>query len=143
MFQGHRPEDPAALAGWDNVAYAEATVPELLRQFGFPAGKVPAVVQAIRSHLPSGQPSAIEGILLRDADILEQLGAVGILRMVSKVGRDTRYPTHGDAVRVLRRSVEDLPRQLCLPLARKLAEPRVAAMNAFFEAIDVETGPEA
>lgn len=79
-------------------------------------------------------------MLLRDADILEQLGAVGIVRMVSKVGRDTRYSAHGDAVRALRKSALELPNQLQLPLAREMAKGRLALMREFFEAIDQETG---
>src|SRR5438874_9396193 len=74
VFVGHRPEDPAALAIWDNVAYAMRETPALLRQFGFPPAKIPAVIEAIRTHLPSSKPTSFEGVLLRDADILEQLG---------------------------------------------------------------------
>lgn len=139
VFMGHRPEDPVALASWDNVAYAAEQVPGLLRQFGFPESKIAAVVEAIRTHLPSGEPDTVEGLLLRDADILEQLGAVGILRTVSKVGRDTRYPTHGEAVRVLRRNLDELPGKLRLESARRLAEGRVGTLRTFLAALDKET----
>src|SRR3954447_6066500 len=73
VFIGHRPESPAALASWDNVAYAIQESPRMLAGFGFPVEKIPAVVEVIRTHLPSGNPTALEGVLLRDADILEQL----------------------------------------------------------------------
>ena len=43
VFIGHRPEDPAALAAWDHVAYANRQAPGVLRQLGFPEGKIPAV----------------------------------------------------------------------------------------------------
>ena len=138
VFIGHRPEDPAALAAWDHVAYAARQAPQLLRQFGFPEDKIPAVVDAIRMHLPSGKPDSFEGTLLRDADMLEQLGAIAILRTVSKVGRDTRFFRYADAVRVLRRNVETLPAQLRLASSRRLAEPRAAALNAFLAAADTE-----
>ncbi len=138
VFIGHRPEDPAALAAWDHVAYAAREVPPLLRQFGFPEAKIPAVVDAIRTHLPSARPHSFEGTLLRDADILEQLGAIAILRTVSKVGRDTRFVRYADAVRALRRNVEQLPAQLQLASARRLAEPRVAALRAFLAAAETE-----
>jgi uncharacterized protein len=131
VFLGHRPEDPAALAKWDNVAYAVKEAPGLLRRFGFPAEKIPAVVEVIRTHLPSGNPISFEGTLLRDADILEQLGAVGILRTVSKVGRDTRFVTFGDAFRVLQRNFEQLPAQLRLESARALAAPRLKILSTF------------
>jgi uncharacterized protein len=138
VFIGHRPEDPAALAAWDNVAYAMRGAPKLLRQFGFPEAKILAVVEVIRTHLPSAKPTSIEGTLMRDADILEQLGAVGILRTVSKVGRDTRFVRFGDALRVLRRNVEQLPGQLQLASARSLAEGRVKVLQQFLAAAEAE-----
>ena len=55
VFIGHRPEDPVALAAWDHVAYACRQAPPILRQFGFPEAKIPAVMEAIRTHLPSAQ----------------------------------------------------------------------------------------
>ena len=138
VFIGHRPEDPAALAAWDHVAYAARQVPQILKQFGFPESKIPAVIERIRTHLPSAKPTSFEGTLLRDADILEQLGAIAILRTVSKVGRDTRFVRHADAVRVLRRNVAELPAQLQLASARRLAGPRVEALKAFLTAAETE-----
>jgi uncharacterized protein len=138
VFAGHRPEEPAALAAWDNVAYAAAQAPTLLRQFGFPAEKIAPVVNVIRTHLPSGEPDTFEGELLRDADILEQLGATGILRTVSKVGRDTRFTIFDDALLVLKRNAEELPAKLRLATARRLAEPRVRTLLIFTEAAESE-----
>jgi len=138
VFIGHRPEEPAALARWDHVAYAIDKTPALLRKFGFPVEKIPAVLEAIRTHLPSAQPTSFEGALLRDADILEQLGAIAILRTVSKIGRDTRFVRFDDALRVLRCNAEQLPNQLQLGSARRLAEPRVKILKAFLEAAGTE-----
>jgi uncharacterized protein len=140
VFIGHRPEEPAKLSGWDNVGYAMDKTPDLLRQFGFPLDKIPAVVEAIRTHLPSGKPTSFEGTLMRDADILEQLGAVGILRTVSKVGRDARFVRFGDALRVLQRNFDELPSQLQLESARRLTEPRLQTLKAFLDAARVEAG---
>jgi uncharacterized protein len=138
VFIGHRPEDPKALAAWDHIAYAARQVPQLLKQFGFPEPKIPAVIEAIRTHLPSGKPTSFEGTLLRDADLLEQLGAIAVFRTVSKVGRDTRFARHADALRVLRRNVEELPPRLQLAAARRLAEPRIASLKAFLAAAEAE-----
>src|SRR5690349_6106414 len=98
VFIGQRPEDSEALAQWNHVPYAMEHAPSILQRLGFPADSIPAVVEAIRTHQPHGQPTTMEGVILRDADILEQLGAIGILRTVSKVGRDTRFPTFTEAV---------------------------------------------
>ena len=138
VFVGHRPEDPAALATWDCVGYAMKCTPAILEQLGFPAGKIPAVVEAIRTHQPSANPTAIEGIILSDADILEQLGATGILRTVCKIGRDTRFQIFPEALQVLRANAETLPDQLKLPRARELAGPRLQALRAFLAAAENE-----
>ena len=138
VFIGHRPEDPEALARWDHVAYAIDRAPGILHQVSFPAEKIPAVLEAIRTHQPSGEPVSIEGVILRDADILEQLGAIGIMRAVSKLGRDTRYSTFTDAVAALRRSLEALPGQLRLETARALAEPKIRILEAFLLAVEHE-----
>lgn len=138
VFIGHRPENIEALARWDHVAYAIREVPPLLRQFGFPAEKIPAVLEAIRTHLPAARPATFEGTLMRDADILEQLGAASILRIVSKVGRDTRFVRLADALRALRKNAEELPGQLQLDSARRLAGPRLEILKAFLEAAEAE-----
>lgn len=138
VFIGHRPEDPAALAAWDNVAYAMKETPKRLQQFGFPAEKIPAVIEVIRTHLPSTTPTSFEGTLMRDADILEQLGAIAILRTVSKVGRDTRFIWFGDALRILRRNADQFPAQLQLDSARRLAAPRLKILEAFLKAAEAE-----
>lgn len=138
VFVGHRPEEPAALAAWDCVAYAMRRTPELLGQFGFPAEKIPAVVEAIRTHQAHLAPTTLEGHLLREADMLEQLGAVVVLRTACKIGRDTRFHTFPDALRTLRKNLETLPGLLALPGAQKLAEPRVAVLRAFLAAAESE-----
>ena len=97
VFVGHRPEGREELAQWDNVRYAIEQAPAVLRRVGFPQGKIPSVVEAIRTHQPQQTPQTLEGRILRDADILEQLGAIGILRVAAKIGRDTRYAVFGDA----------------------------------------------
>lgn len=138
VFVGHRPEDPALLVVWDHLAYALRVVPGILAANGFPADKIPAVLEAIRTHLPSAEPTTLEGTLLRDADTLEQLGAVGILRTVCKIGRDTRFAIFPDALKSLQRALETLPAKLQTASARQLAAPRVAILQAFLAAAQAE-----
>ncbi len=138
VFIGHRPEDLEALASWDMIGYAVNRVPELLESFGFPEHRTPRVLEVIREHQPSGNPAQIEGIIIRDADILEQLGAVGILRTVCKIGRDTRFQTFPDALRVLQKNADTLVEQLRLPTARELAKHRLQLLQAFLEAAKSE-----
>ena len=138
VFMGHRPQAPERLARWDHVPYTIEKTRELLGLWGFPAEKLDGVAEAIRTHQPQDAPERIEGILLRDADILEQLGAIGALRALVKVGRDTRYPTFSSVMQVLRTAAEQLPGKLHLTNARLLATPRVEALNALLTAVENE-----
>jgi uncharacterized protein len=140
VFLGHRPSDPEELARWNHVPYTIARCRELLPQWGFPAAKLDAVAEAIRTHQPHDNPVTTEGIILRDADLLEQLGAVGALRALVKVGRDTRYPSYSQVIPVLSRAIERLPQQIRLERTRQLAEAKIAALSAFLKAIDLEAG---
>ncbi len=140
VFVGHRPEDPSQLERWDHVAYVCGVAPAVLARFGFPSEKVPAVLTAIREHQPQNEPSTPESMLLRDADILEQLGVIGLLRTAAKLGSDTRFHLFADVERSLRRAVGELPARLRLPAARALAEPRRAILVSFLAALGEEVG---
>jgi uncharacterized protein len=140
VFVGHRPNDLAELARWDHVPYTIARSRELLPKWGFPASKANMVVEAIRTHQPKDEPLLIEAVILRDADILEQLGAIGALRALIKVGRDSRYITYSDVLPVLEWSVEHLPGKLRLVQSNALAVERVNSLRALLVAIKKEAG---
>jgi len=142
VFLGHRPQDPEELARWNHVPYTIVRSRELLAGWGFPAGKLDAVAEAIRTHQPQDEPVALEAVLLRDADILEQLGAVGALRALAKIGRDSRYPTFTAVLPVLRRAVAVLPGALRMKRARQLAGPRIEHLQALVAAIEEEAGEQ-
>src|ERR1017187_112068 len=84
VFIGHRPEDPEQVKTWDHVPYTVARARALLPAWGFPAEKLDAVEQVIRTHQPKDEPELDEAVILRDADILEQLGAIGALRALAR-----------------------------------------------------------
>jgi uncharacterized protein len=141
VFLGHRPQDPAELSNWNHVPYTIERSRELLAGWGFPMEKLEAVAEAIRTHQPKDDPATMAATLLRDADMLEQLGAIGAMRTVVKIGRDTRYPTFSSIVPVLTYAVNHLPGKMRLTQSRSLAEPRVKMLRSFIAAIEQEAGP--
>ncbi len=145
VFVGHRPENPEELARWDHIPYTIARTRELLTGWGFPADKLQQVTHAIRTHQAQDAPGIdemepVEATLLRDADILEQLGAIGALRAVVKVGRDTRYETYTSVLPVLKRALEQLPGKLRLSASKDLAAARVEVLRSFISSIEEEAG---
>lgn len=138
VFVGHRPEDPELLAQWDHVAYTVDRVPGILTAAGFDETKIPAVLEVIRTHQPFDDPVTLEAVIVRDADILEQLGSIGILRAVAKVGRDTRYPTFTSVRAVLEKAVMTLPSKLRLDSSKRLAEGKIRTIEVFLQSLAVE-----
>ncbi len=138
VFIGHRPEEHEELSRWDHVRYAVENSPGILREAGFPEGKIEAVLRVIETHQPRDTPGSIEAAVLRDADILEQLGAIGVLRAVAKVGRDTRYESFTPVIGFLERSLRELPGGIRLPTTRALAAPKIALLEAFLAGVKAE-----
>jgi uncharacterized protein len=140
VFLGHRPQDAGQLSRWDHVPYTIRLSRELLAGWGFPHEKLDAVAEAIRHHQPKDEPTTVEGILLRDADILEQLGAVGLLRAVVKVGRDSRYPSFSSVLPVLRNAVNHLANLPRLNNSKNMAQARAEVLRSFLAAVHEEAG---
>ena len=140
VFLGHRPQNPVELAGWNHVPYTIARSRELLAGWGFPTGKLDAVAQAIATHQPHDEPITIEATLLRDADILEQLGVVGALRALVKVGRDTRYATFSSVLPVMQRNAAQLPARVRTEAARPLAIKRAGRLSRLLDDLKDEAG---
>ncbi len=140
VFIGHRPEEPERLSRWNHVSYTVEKAPGILNDAGYPPEKIAAVLEVIQTHQPHDVPATREAVILRDADILEQLGAIGILRAVAKVGRDTRYPTFTPAVAFLQRNLDTLPAQIRLESTRRLAAPRIELLRSFLAGVADETG---
>jgi uncharacterized protein len=141
VFIGHRPDAEETLKTWDHVAYVTEKAPSILKEAAFPEEKIPAVLEVIRTHQPQDTPITTEATIARDADILEQLGAIGITRTLAKLGSDTRFCTFTEALHALQKQLTTLPLQLRIETSKTLAIPRIAAMQSFVEALESEAGP--
>jgi uncharacterized protein len=140
VFIGHRPKSEDELKTWDHVAYITEKAPTILSKVGFPTYKIPAVLDAIGTHQPEDIPTTPEATITRDADILEQLGAIGITRTLSKIGSDTRFHSFSDALHALKKQLETLPGKLDLETSKALAVPRIHLMRAFINSLEAEAG---
>ena len=140
VFIGHRPETEEALKTWDHVAYVTEKAPAILKEAAFPEEKIPAVLEVIRTHQPQNTPTTTEATIARDADILEQLGAIGITRTLAKLGSDTRFCTFTEALHALKKQLATLPDKLGLDTSKALATPRTKIMQSFIDSLETEGG---
>jgi len=105
----------------DHAVRSRQVAEAFLTQNGCPAELKAPVLECIEFHHAGGEALSLESILLREADILDFLGIVGVLRDFSKNARDLRK-----AYTITRGRLKSLPGLLNLPKAKAMAERRVA-----------------
>jgi HD superfamily phosphodiesterase len=132
--------EPYREEGVDHADQSAEVCGEILQGMGFPAEKVPQVEVAIRGHMYYAKPTADwEAILLHDADVLDFLGAVGIMRIISITGTHRWAPDLPGAIKTLQNFLEQLPGSIITSAAQELGKERKIEMEQFFRALAGET----
>ncbi len=125
---------PWSEPGVDHVLRSVQVVEPFLTERQCPAALRELVLECIALHHTGGSDRSLEAILLRDADVLDFLGVVGILRDFSKNPRDLRKAY----VAVCQRR-EKLPGLLHLEKARELASQRLEEMDMILQRFEAES----
>ena len=114
-----------------------------LNKSGCPQAQAAAVLDAIRFHHGGSEGRAPETVLLGDADALDSLGVLGIIKEFAMIPARLRgdYALPGafglrEACERIRVRRENLPRQLRLETSRALAATRMADMDSIFSLIE-------
>jgi uncharacterized protein len=117
--------------GVDHALRSKQVAEAFWAEKGYPEELLQPILECIELH-HSGDPSrSIEAILLSDADALDFLGVVGVLRDFSKNPRELRK-----AYDVVQNRRKKVPRLLCLAKSKAIAEKRLqemASLLLFFE----------
>ncbi len=111
-----------------------------LESIRYPADLVPGIVHAIRAHRYSSgiAPETLEARVLSDADNLDAMGAVGIVRTFMQAGEQGRGIE--DATRHFYDKLLNLKGRMYTESAREIARERHAFLVAFLDALDGEIG---
>ncbi len=144
-----------ALASERSAAFARVRLAAL----GFTGGAIDRIADAIRDHSFSrgAAPATPLGCALQDADRLEALGAIGLLRCISTGVRMNGAWFHGDDPWAESRPLNDasysvdhfykklftLPATMRTTAGRAEAERRVAFLRAFLAQLGAELGKPA
>ncbi|RDI70379.1 HD domain-containing protein [Halopelagius longus] len=143
----------------DHDRWGAAEARTLLEAEGVATDRIDAIQHCIRAHsirTSSPEPETPEAKLLFDADKLEAIGAVGIVRMACIVGERSgeagqKYGIIGDAsasggaatnlpdITLLREWSEERLNALYTPPGRRSGESRWSFMTEFFAQFDRET----
>ena len=117
---------------------------EFLNSINFPPEKIEAVTEAIKSHSRYGgpEPATLEGFILRDADMLDFTGAVGISRAILREFQKMKY--NGDPVMVpamIKNLIARVNGKFHTELGKKIAQTHFKFMNEFVERLRDELSP--
>ena len=113
-----------ARKGMDHALRSGQVAESFLLEKGYPEDLVQHVLECIELHHTGGPDRSLEAILLCDADALDFLGVVGVLRDFSKNPQDLRR-----AYEVTRQRREKLFGMICLPRAKAMAAERIRQMD--------------
>ena len=102
----------------------------ILGETGFTPGKSDAVYGAILHHMPGeeGEEVSIEGKLLHDSNLLETVGAVGLVRLSIGSFFWHHLKTMGEVIDLLKRW-RGYADRFYFPRSRKLAEKRIEFLD--------------
>jgi len=112
----------------DHAARSTEVAEAFLTERGCDPALKDLVLECIRLHHSGGPSRSLESQLLSDADALDFLGVVGVLRDFSKNPRDMRK-----AYDTTRKRRAKLPDTLCLAMSKELAGDRIRQMDELLQ----------
>ncbi len=125
---------PWAQADVDHAVRSTQVADQFLTERNYPDDLKAQVLQCIEFHHQGGSDSSLESILFGDADGLDFLGIVGVLRDFSKNPKDLRKGYEAAKQRAVR-----VPPLLKLEKSHEIAAKRLDEMKELFAALEDET----
>ena len=110
---------------------------QILHEVGFPANKIQLVKEAISTHWPGENPQTIEAKLLHDANLLDSLGAIGVVRLSIGSFLWYHYKTLREVLNLLKENRE-LGKNLIFPRSKQLAEKKLKFMDETIFELEAE-----
>jgi len=120
--------------GVDHALRSKEVAETYLMEKGYGQEKTLKVLQCIETHHSAEKGRSLEAQLISDADALDFLGCVGVLRMFSMRPKDLRA-----AYEITKKRQEQLPGKLSLEKSKEIADKRIENMNKILEWFDQET----
>ncbi len=123
-----------AQPGVDHALRSRQVAEAFLAERDYLPDKAKLILDCIEFHHAENSARCLEVQLLSDADALDFLGVVGVLRDVSKNTKDLRQ-----AYDISRKRRGKLPGLLCLARSKDVAVQRLADMDALFAKFEADS----
>ena len=129
--------DVATMVGRPDTSADKAR--SILAETGFAPGKIQDVYQVIRDHMPGDEreEATVETKLLHDANLLDTLGAVGLVRLAIGSFFWFQYKTMEEVLALMRRW-RGHAAGLYLPKSREIAVAKIEFLDLALERLSKE-----
>ncbi|ODA42777.1 HD domain-containing protein [Desulfosporosinus sp. BG] len=129
-----------ALKNVDHALRSKGIAANLLQQLMFSPLKLPIVLDAVENHMYYSEPGrSDEAVYLRESDILDNFGNIGLMRLFSLVGQDELIQTHENAIDRARLFADALPNKVTTKAGKRLAIKRREETLRFLAGIKRQT----
>ncbi|MDI6913957.1 MAG: HD domain-containing protein [Desulfitobacteriaceae bacterium] len=129
-----------ALPNVDHALRSKGVAGNILQKMMYSPTKIPKILDAIESHMYYSEPGrSDEAVYLRDSDILDNLGNIGLMRLFSLVGQDELLQTPEDAIQRARTFAEALPNKVYTKPGRRMAVKRREEILRFLAGLRRQT----
>jgi uncharacterized protein len=124
----------------DHALRSKGVSANLLQQLMFSSDKIPLVLDAVENHMYYSEPGrSDEAVYLRESDILDNLGNIGLMRLFSSVGQDELIQTPEQAIERARLFADALPDKVSTKSGKRLAIKRREETLRFLAGIKRQT----
>ena len=129
-----------ALKNIDHALRSKGVTANLLQQMMFSTIKLPIVLDAVENHMYYSEPGrSDEAVYLRESDILDNFGNIGLMRLFSLVGQDELILTPENAIDRARLFADALPNKVSTKAGKRLAIKRREETLRFLAGIKRQT----
>lgn len=133
---------PFEKEGADHAIRSTQVIEPILKESGFPLEKSDAVKMAIITHsyYDPNPPQSAEAVVLHDADTLDFLGAISMVRILSIAGKEKGIPDPKSAINLLTKFQGDLTSKLYGgTFTKEIGRTRAAELKHFLQLVEEET----
>jgi len=129
-----------ALPNVDHALRSKGIAMNLLKKYQMEPERLSKTLEAIEFHMYYSEPgNSDESVYMRDANILDNLGNIGVMKLFSLVGHDELISSPEEALARVQMFAEALPKKVYSKTGRRIAVKRREEIMRFLSGIKRQT----
>jgi HD superfamily phosphodiesterase len=125
------------ILGTDGYIKSAEKAEHILQEVGFNVDKINSVVECIKAHWPGNNPQSKEGQLLHDANLIDSLGAIGVVRLSAGSFLWYQYSSLKEVLDLIK-DYRDKSKFLIFQKSKELAKEKIKFMDVLIKELETE-----